>query len=226
MSIYSIYKITNQVNKKVYIGYTHDADQRWSKHLSTAKTKTKPSYSAVHKAMNRYGIENFAFEVIYQSKDQDHTLNEMEPWFIAEHRSFGEHGYNLTKGGDVNPMEGQKHTEETRAKLSAAAKARTVHPRLGKYHSDESKAKMSAVKLGKPWSDETKAKMSATRTGMKHTEDTKAKQAAAAANRTDNKKKVLLDGVLYSSVSDAAKARSVSNKTITNWIKKDKASYA
>ena len=55
-----IYKITNLINKKVYIGQALDIFHRWSKHSSA------PTNSLIHQAIREYGIENFSFEIIEQ----------------------------------------------------------------------------------------------------------------------------------------------------------------
>ena len=56
-----IYKISNKVNKFVYIGQTmREPQKRWAEHLKSAETKKNRLY----KAMRKHGIENFSFEVI------------------------------------------------------------------------------------------------------------------------------------------------------------------
>jgi group I intron endonuclease len=90
--IYSIYKITNKVNNKVYIGFTQNVDKRWKNH--SRSEYNRPLYNSIRK----HGIDNFTFEIIYQSKDREHTLVEMEPFFIEEYNSYN-NGYNCVKGG-------------------------------------------------------------------------------------------------------------------------------
>ena len=97
--IYSIYLIRNLLNDKCYIGWSVNPEKRWGKHINISKgiTKTPPFY--IHRAINKYGKENFQFSVIYSSEDVDHIKNEMEPYFISLFDSK-ENGYNLTEGGD------------------------------------------------------------------------------------------------------------------------------
>jgi group I intron endonuclease len=93
--IYSIYKIQNLVNGKCYIGFTQNTKVRFSAHRNNAKSGVvMPLYGS----MRKHGIENFSFEVIYQSKDRKHTLVEMEPKFIEEYKALNE-GYNMSPGG-------------------------------------------------------------------------------------------------------------------------------
>lgn len=80
--------------------------------------------------MRKYGSESFVIESIYESKDINHTLNVMEPYFISEYNTFEGIGYNMTPGGDkppsregtVGPFKGKKrnwkHTDESKQKLS------------------------------------------------------------------------------------------------------------
>ena len=92
-----IYTITNQINGKQYVGKTNlpDPQERWKRHLHDYKAKNKekrPLYSA----MNKYGVENFVFEVI---EECDNT-EEREKFWIKELNTYGSTGYNATLGGD------------------------------------------------------------------------------------------------------------------------------
>lgn len=110
MSIYSIYKVTNLVNGKIYIGYDSDWPTRMRQHLGAYKRAKYIFYKAIVK----YGWDNFSWECIYQSKDEHHTKNVMESYFIEQHRSYVGfddcNGYNMTTGGDGTS--GFKHTPE------------------------------------------------------------------------------------------------------------------
>jgi len=98
MSIYSIYKIVNQLNGKVYIGFTSKQDCRFISHQKVSKN-SKHSKRLLYCAVKKYGWENFNFSIIYQSFDKNHCLTVMEPFFIKEYNSFGS-GYNMTEGGE------------------------------------------------------------------------------------------------------------------------------
>ena len=94
-----IYKITNNINQKVYIGQTIMAPmQRWQKHKSDARlNKPYPLY----KAMNKYGINNFSFEVLEEVDIEQ--LDEKERYYINLYNSYinfeNSNGYNATLGG-------------------------------------------------------------------------------------------------------------------------------
>jgi len=100
-TIYSIYKITNRSNSKVYIGYTsRPLKFRISQHKRDSKYQTKKYDVKFYRAIKKYGWNKFDWEVIYQSKDKNHTKNVMETYFITEVYNSYYNGYNATKGGD------------------------------------------------------------------------------------------------------------------------------
>lgn len=101
MAIYSIYRITNLVNSKVYIGKTTiKPELRFKRHQNSAK---HGSSQYIHRAFRKYGIESFVFEVIFQSFSND-NLDDFERHFIKEHDCCildgATKGYNMTRGGD------------------------------------------------------------------------------------------------------------------------------
>ena len=111
MDIYTIYKFTNKQNGKAYIGYTQDVEVRIANHHTQSKKKKNKFYNAIKK----YGWHNFDFQIIYQSKDQKHCLDVMEPYFIKEYDSY-KMGYNSTIGGDSG--KGYKHNSKSRNKMA------------------------------------------------------------------------------------------------------------
>lgn len=105
MNIYTIYKATNKINGKIYIGFDSNYPERISEHLRDAFNIEHKAYSTVfHKSIRKYGKENFSWEIEYQSKEKDHTLNIMENYFIDMYRSYikfkDSNGYNMTIGGE------------------------------------------------------------------------------------------------------------------------------
>lgn len=97
MNIYSIYKVTNKINHKTYIGFDSNWPNRKQSHYYNHRSKSCPKFQFYY-ALKKYGWDNFEWEVIYQSKDCQHTLNVMEQFFINEHNSY-KNGYNQTEGG-------------------------------------------------------------------------------------------------------------------------------
>lgn len=97
MNIYSIYKATNNVNGKVYIGYTSKSlEERKLEHIERSSNNSKTKF---HTAIRTHGINHFNWEIIFQSLDKKYCKNTMESYFINEFNSY-KLGYNGTKGGD------------------------------------------------------------------------------------------------------------------------------
>lgn len=141
MDIYSIYRITNLINNKIYIGFTSkEPEKRYDQHFRDAKRNSK-NVLLVQKAISKYGLENFNFEVIYQSHDMSHCL-EMESFFIKTYSSnVNLHGYNVHPGGTANSYR-VKQSEETKRKASIRNRGEG-NPFYNKKHSPETRLKMS-----------------------------------------------------------------------------------
>jgi len=100
-----IYRITNLVNNKVYIGQTtKNPERRWKEHKTSAKKDTRWLYQAIRK----YGIQCFEFQVICEALEHKY-LDELEILLIKEYNSF-ETGYNMTEGGYAFSLVGRPNT--------------------------------------------------------------------------------------------------------------------
>lgn len=98
-----IYKITNQINGKVYIGQSTNIKRRWRQHQKTAYDVNNKDYEKpLYRAIRKYGIENFIFEILEECLKKE--LNEKEKRYISLYNSFF-NGYNLTLGGDASGTE-------------------------------------------------------------------------------------------------------------------------
>ena len=107
-----IYKITNKINGKIYIGQTIQAlNARMRQHLSPPKSHT---ISAIDAALKKYSINSFTIEII-DAAESIEELNEKEIYWISYYNSLAPNGYNLTEGG-----KNAKHEQSTRDKISAA----------------------------------------------------------------------------------------------------------
>lgn len=94
MNHYSIYKVTNKINQKVYIGFSKDWKVRKRRHKSIYTTHQSKFYTA----LKTHGWENFIWEEIYCSLDKDHCFKTMEQFFIEQFDSI-KNGYNIIEGG-------------------------------------------------------------------------------------------------------------------------------
>jgi group I intron endonuclease len=140
MIIYSIYKATCNVTNQSYIGF----DSNWPNRQKIHKSFSKNPKTHFQRALTKYGWDNFVWEIIYQSKDKDHCLKIMEPYFIKSYNCF-ENGYNMTLGGEGTF--GKKLSQESKLKISKANKGNSTT--LGFKHSQETKNKISAKRKGK-----------------------------------------------------------------------------
>ena len=166
-----IYKITNKLNGKVYIGQSIHIKTRWIQHIN-AKDNV-----LIHKSIQKYGAENFSFEVLLECPAE--MLNDWERDMIALYDCISPNGYNLTEGGEntyqisdevklkiSNSHKGYKFSEEAKRKMSEARKGKAPWNK-GKtnVYSEEALLKMSELKKGKQLSEETRLKMSESRKG-------------------------------------------------------------
>lgn len=193
MKVYRIYKCTNQINGKTYIGFTNKPlIKRIIEHKSSAKSG---SDYLLHKAIRKYGIDSFNWECLYESFDREFILSTMENHFIMENNSYFEDGfgYNMTFGGQGG-MLGKKHTEETICKLKLARNKRLVEPMLGKKHNDDAKEKMSLAKLGKK-KDESYKEMCSNRNLKRYSDPEKRKVLSDAIKLSWQKRKQQSIGV-------------------------------
>lgn len=92
-----IYKITNKVNGKVYIGQSDNITARWQKHRKTAFNPNNRCYNyPLYRAIRKYGLDNFEFEIIEECPVEE--LDNKELLYISKYKAFGQ-GYNQTAGG-------------------------------------------------------------------------------------------------------------------------------
>lgn len=119
-----IYKITNKISGKCYIGQAVDIRKRLQQHVASYIRK---SILKIYKAINKYGIDNFQVEVLIilnifgkNKSEIKKELNAQECFYIQLYDSY-KNGYNSTPGGDSGRL-GFKHTTETILKIKEAHK--------------------------------------------------------------------------------------------------------
>lgn len=183
--MYYIYRITNKINGKTYIGqhkYKKLDDNYMGSGVLLAKAKKK------------YGIKNFTKEILYSNIQYKETADSVEMFAITKERALEKAEYNIANGG----WSIGKHSEETKRKISEAHK--------GMHHSvsEETKRKISEANKGKKRSEETKRKISESlkgntpwNKGKKFSDETKRKLSEAHGGKTPwnkGKRWKLVDG--------------------------------
>lgn len=122
-----IYKISNSVNDKVYIGQTIQLiSERWKTHLFRAKNNYK---THLYSAMRKYGIENFTIEELEQIDNKE--LDSREKYWIKYYDSYY-NGYNSTLGGQDNKS--CYPVEEIKNMILKGVSSQEI---IDKYHCDK-----------------------------------------------------------------------------------------
>lgn len=130
-----IYKITNLLNGKAYVGRTTQAlKERMRKHYTTANV-------LIDQEIAKYGKGNFVVEVLDTAKDIN-ELNNKEIYWIAKCGTMIPNGYNQCYGGATT--KGYHHRNTSKAKMSQLKQGMyhgKDNPFYGKHHSAEQVAK-------------------------------------------------------------------------------------
>ena len=184
-----IYKTTNHINNKIYIG------------LKMQSVESSVNYygsgTYIKHAIKKYGKENFSKEIIERDIIDRAMLYERERYWVAEYNSKDKSiGYNLTDGGR-GPLN-YKHTKAARIAITEAGKGRIVSEESRRkasesmkalYQTNSPKAILAKANIAKAMStriisDETRSRMKA---GVKKrppvSDETKARMAASARRR-------------------------------------------
>jgi len=117
-----IYKITNIVSGKCYIGETvqNDPEKRWKQHIRTINKNI--GCPALKDAVAKYGLNSFRFEVLIICFNEDRFIYEKQ--YIKKYNSQVPNGYNILPGGQYGGSRlGIKHTEKAKKKMSDTCKA-------------------------------------------------------------------------------------------------------
>lgn len=97
--MYCIYKATNKIDGKVYVGKTNNLPKRKREHFNDTR-----NLHLFSRALRKYGNDNFDWEVLEHSLETLEEANERERYWIKKNRSYfrwkNANGYNMTKGGD------------------------------------------------------------------------------------------------------------------------------
>ena len=192
-----IYKWTNKLSGKSYIGQTIDEKQRYYRHL----TLGAKFGSLIDKVIEKEGKENFVYEVLEritgEREEVIEKLNILEKKYIEDFDTIVPNGYNLKTGG----LQGSKYSEETRKKLiayqstrppiSEETRRRMSETRKGRVYSEEWRRHISEGQKGKKLSEETRRRISEVQKGHKQKLETieKRRQSLIGKKHTDEAKR-------------------------------------
>jgi len=154
-----IYKATNKINGKCYIGQSAFSLERRKLEHEKSSRKTKVTLY-FHKAIRKHNKDNFEWEILYECNVRK-KINTAEMYYIDKFKSFGKNGYNLTEGGEGS--KGYKPTPETLKKISEKTKEGIA--KSNKSWSESHKGKKNGM-YGKKHSNKTRQKMKENRTGL------------------------------------------------------------
>ena len=203
-----IYKVTNIVNGKIYIGQTvKSLSRRKQGHITSAKLHKYNSH--FHNAIRKYELRDFKWEIIHKCDDID-ELNRLEIYYIGYYDTYN-NGYNLTLGGGGSV--GRKASAETRKKQSMATSGKN-NPMYGKRGKD-------TPNYGKKFSIKTRKKMSVANGGKlcgkdhpmygkKRSAESRKKMSEALIGKYTGKdsffaKAILIDNKYFDTLKEAAK---------------------
>lgn len=149
--MFYIYRITNKINGKTYIGQ-HKYKDLNDNYMGSGKL--------IRRAQKKYGMENFKKEIFYSRIQYKETADDIERFAIAKERAIGKAEYNIADGGTGgNLVKGTKFSEEHKRRISEALK--------GRHHTEETRRKMSEAQKGKHISEEQRKKHSEALRGKK-----------------------------------------------------------
>lgn len=164
---YIVYKHTNTVNGKIYIGITSTSIEK----RSGSNGKNYKKNILFYRAIEKYGWDAFSHEVLFSGLSLNDAA-QLEVELISKYKSANpQFGYNISTGGECGRA-GVPYSDEEKKKRSELmsgennpcyGKYGSDHPAFGCKHSDESKEAVSRALKGRVYSCETLEKMSASR---------------------------------------------------------------
>lgn len=143
MKFSGIYTITNKINQKIYLGCATNIANRWKSHRSYLRLN-KHNNTHLQRAWNKYGEENFEFELLIECEEVD-LYSEENYWCNLLNCVDYKYGYNIKS---TSPTGNFKMSEESKRKLAISA--------TGRKHTQETKDKISEISKLKKLSKEHK----------------------------------------------------------------------
>ena len=222
-----IYKITNPITGRVYIGKAVNINRRFKEYKNIKKSAQQ---IRLYRSFNKYGIDEHIFEIVESCLVEN--LSNRERYWQDYYNVLSKKGMNcvLTQSDEKSGS----LSEETKRKISNANK--------GNIHSEETRAKMGLKNLGKKATLETRQKMSEFRKGKKLSEKwknniskgnrNKPKSENHKLNLSDSKigkpnkclQKKVIDvstNIIYTSILEVSLKFKINYGTLANWLRND-----
>jgi len=217
-SIHTIYKITNIINQKIYIG-VHKTSNPTDDYFGSG--------NKIKQAILKYGKENFTKSILFEyDNSEDAYLKESQivnqsfvksknTYNIAIGGNGGNTGNYLPKHGKLNPMFGKKHSIETKKLFSEQRKGKQKSPFTQSHKENLSK---SLIGKKRPRTKEHQDKISKSLQGRIFTKSTKDKISKSKKGKLNPKFKGYYITPLgkFESLSQASKSLKISKSSITN----------
>lgn len=166
-----VYKISNIINNKIYIGSAVDFERRKKQHFRQLFNNEHFNYH-LQRAFNKYGVDNFIFEIIEECEEDQCVIKEQ--FYIDKLNATNpEFGYNISP--TAGSVLGVKRSDETKRKLSQS--------HIGLKDSEQTRLKKIAKLTGRFVSEETKEKMRINNLGKKMSKDACLKISEAGKGR-------------------------------------------
>ena len=135
--MFTVYKITNLVNNKCYIGSSIQVEKRWKQHKNVAFNQNSSCYNyPLYKAFRKYGLENFSFEVLKDDFISAQEMEEFEYQSILYYNSYN-NGYNQTlktNQSSINKENLSKYIQKISCKCAKIDKNNNILEIYNSYH--------------------------------------------------------------------------------------------
>lgn len=223
-----IYLIKNEINGKCYVGQADNIERRWKEHKRHYKLE-KHKNQLLYKAFNKYGLENFSFNVVEECLVEE--LDDKEIFYIEKFNTYAfkgnSNGYNMTLGGKT--CRGCVHSEEQNKKHSEFMKGRTPVNK-GLPMSEEQKLKISEANKGKVRTEEFKNRVSEILKGREVSEEAKNKirefqkayrkteEGSIKGGKNPRAKKVVCEGKPFGCIKECAEFYGENYGTMKHWL--------
>jgi len=136
--MFVVYKITNLIENKCYIGSSIRVEKRWQQHINASNNPNNPYYHyPLYEAFRQFGLENFIFEIIADDFETIWEMEEYEQQMIDFYNSIKPHGYNQTRATHSNNLLSenyQKHILKTSQKCAKVDIYNNIIETYKSYH--------------------------------------------------------------------------------------------